>query len=110
MTYFNNQYASNYIILFSAGLTFKESTSNVDGDFGNMLEREQVTLTCKNTYYGLWGPKQNWTDSAGYLIPATDLSSGTIVAYTYIVSKDGPLALEDNDVFFSVVRNNATHL
>ena len=62
-------------------------TSNGDDNFGNLVEGEQITLTCETTYHGLWGPTQNWTDSAGFTIPTTDLSSGSTVEYSYIVSK-----------------------
>ena len=85
----NNQHLTNYVILASdPGLTCTETTSKGDDDFGNLVEGEQITLTCETTYHGLWGPTQNWTDSAGHLIPAIDISSGSSsVAYTYIVSK-----------------------
>ena len=50
-----------------------------------MVEGQQVTLTCKTTYYGLWGPTQNWTDNSGNILPASDVSAGNIIEYTLTV-------------------------
>ena len=85
----NNRHLTNYVILASdPGLTCTETTSNGDDNFSDLVEGEQITLTCETTYHGLWGPTQNWTDSAGFIIPATDISSASsTVAYTYVVSK-----------------------
>ena len=61
-----------------------ETTSNVDDDFGNLMEGEQIT--CETKYYGLWGPTQNWTDNQLNTLPASDVSSGNFIAYNYTVS------------------------
>ena len=69
------------------GLMCSETTSNSDDDFGNMVEGEQITLTCKTTYYGRmsWGPKQDWTNNWGNILPASDVSSGNIIGYMHTV-------------------------
>ena len=63
-----------------------ESTSNSDDDdFGNLVEGEQISLTCLTTFYGLWGPTQDWTDNSGNILPASDVSAGNIIEYTHTV-------------------------
>ena len=92
------------------GLNCTERTSNDEADFGDVVEGEQVTLTCQTTYYGLWGPIQNWTDSAGLEIPASNVSSGNVVLYTYTVSKvlqfEMNINLSDSLAKVKIVRNS----
>ena len=63
-----------------------ETTSNDDDDFGNLVEGDQITLACQIIYYELWGPTQNWTDSVGRVLDASDVSAGNVIEYTYSVS------------------------
>ena len=67
------------------GLMCTETTSNGDNDFGNLVEGEQITLTFKTTFYGLWGPTQDWTDNWGYILSASDVSALNIIEYTHTV-------------------------
>ena len=50
------------------------------------MEGEQISLTCLTTYHGLWRPIQSWTDSHSNILPASDVSAGNVIEYTYAVS------------------------
>ena len=97
-------FVSKSIFIISAsdpGLLCTEWTRySDDDDFGNLVEGEQITLTCQTTFYGLWGPTQDLTDSwrSIHVLPASDISAGNIIKYTHTVCP--PLSIFTQYVFF----------